>query len=597
MNQADRKYNRGTDMGTRGWLGPTLAIAGVLAFAGVLACVAAEARTWVQAASVSPAASPTQKSGGKMKPQVATDLAKRLARYRRVDMPFQSKGLTAREQQMVKTLVDAAGCLEDIYWRQVDPKALVLYKSLAGSQNPTDVMLRRLLFINGSRFDLIDDNHPFVGTEPMSPGRGFYPAGLTRAQVEAFVKANPDQKSAIYSPFTMIQGAPDDLRAVPYHVAFREFLEPAAQDLRKAAQLSEDAAFAHFLQLRADALLSDDYYASDLAWLDLKSPKVDVIFAPYEVYDDGLLGVKTSYGAAVLLRNEEESAKLEIYQKYIPQLQKALPIYPIDLPSKEGHTFPMEVMDAPYRAGDLLHGYQAVADNLPNDPRVHAEKGTKKIFFKNFMDARVNYIILPVAKRLMDPKQAALASGDGYLAATLMHEISHGLGPTYARVNGKNVDIREAIGPRYSALEEAKADVVGMFCLKWLADHGAVPKENLPGYYASYVAGILRSARFGVGEAHGAAEMMEFNFLSEKGGIKFDKTTSRYMIQDQMMSDSIGQLAHELLAMEATGDRSYAEGWFANFGVMKPELAAQLKKVQDIPVDIEPVFALAPPLR
>jgi hypothetical protein len=213
------------------------------------------------------------------------------------------------------------------------------------------------------------------------------------------------------------------------------------------------------------------------------------------------------------------------------------------------------------------------------------------------MDARVNYIILPIAKRLMDPAQAALASGNGYMASTLMHEISHGLGPTYARVNGKNVDIREAIGPRYSALEEAKADVVGMFCLKWLADHGAVPKENLPGYYASYVAGILRSARFGVGESHGAAEMMEFNFLSEKGGIKFDKTTSRYMIQDQMMSDSIGQLAHELLAMEATGDRSYAEGWFANFGVMKPELAAQLKKVQDIPVDIEPVFALAPPLR
>jgi len=532
-----------------------------------------------------------------MKPQVAADLAKRLARYRRVEMPFQSKGLTAREKQMVVTLVDAAGYLEDIYWRQVDPQALALYKSLANSQNSTDVMLRRLLFINGSRFDLIDDNQPFVGTEPMSPGRGFYPAGLTRAQMEAFVKAHPDQKRAIYSPSTVIQGTPDDLRAVPYHVAFREFLEPAAQDLRKAAQLSDDAAFAHFLQLRADALLSDDYYASDLAWLDLKNPKVDVIFAPYEVYDDGLLGVKTSYGAAVLLRNEEESGKLAVYQKYIPELQKALPIYPIDLPSKEGHTFPMEVMDAPYRAGDLLHGYQAVADNLPNDPRVQAEKGTKKIFFKNFMDARVNYIILPIAKRLMDPKQAALASGDGYLASTLMHEISHGLGPTYARVNGKNVDIREAIGPRYSALEEAKADVVGMYCLKWLVDHGAVPKENLEGYYASYVAGILRCARFGVGEAHGAAEMMEFNFLSEKGAIGLDKATSRYVIHYETMPDYIGQLAHELLAMEATGDRSYAEGWFAHYAVLRPPLAAQLKKVQDIPVDIEPVFALAPPLR
>ncbi len=529
--------------------------------------------------------------------QIAPDLAQRLARYQRVDMPFHSKGMKSRDRKMINKLVDACGYLDDIYWRQVDPQALELYKSLVGSTNPEDVMLRRFLFINGSRFDLIDDNHPFVGTQPIPPGRAFYPAGLTREQVEAYVKAHPDQKAAIYSPYTMIEGTPEALRAVPYRVAFHEFLEPAAKDLRDAAALSSDSAFAHFLQLRADALLSDDYYASDIAWLDLKNPRFDVIFAPYEVYEDGLLGVKTTYGGAVLVRNEEESAKVAVFQKYVPDLQKDLPIYPQDLPSKEGHTFPMEVVDAPYRSGDMLHGYQSVADNLPNDPRIQAEKGTKKMFFKNFMDARVNYVILPIAKRLMAPDQAALASGDGYLADTLAHEISHGLGPEYSRMSSGKVDIRVAMGPQYSALEEAKADVVGMYCLKWLVDHGALPKENLNGYYASYVAGILRSVRLGVAEAHGRAELMEFNFLVEKGGIKFDAASSHYVIQYGEMPGCIGMLAHELMAMEATGNRSHAKGWFQHYAVMSPVLSAELKKVEDIPVDIEPVFSFSPPLR
>src|SRR4029077_8117558 len=220
---------------------------------------------------------------------------------------------------------------------------------------------------------------------------------------------------------------------------------------------------ANFLRLRADALLDGDFFKSDLAWLDLKDPKFDVIFAPYETYDDSLLGVKATYGASVLVRNEEESSKLAVFQKYVADIQDALPLAPVDRPSKHGLETPMEVMDAPYRAGDLRHGYQAVADNLPNDPRVHEQKGSKKIFFKNFMDARVNSVILPLAKRVMRADQAAKASGEGYLAGTLMHEIAHGLGPAYARRGGKQVDIRESIGPVFSALEEAKADVVGMF--------------------------------------------------------------------------------------------------------------------------------------
>src|SRR5437667_4573994 len=233
--------------------------------------------------------------------------------------------------------------------------------------------------------------------------------------------------------------------------------------LREAAALSDDQAFAEFLRARADALLNDDYFKSDLLWMDLQDPKFDVIFAPYETYLDDVLGVKTSYGASVLVRNEAESRKLAVYQQYVPDIQDALPLTAADRPSKRGKASPMEVMDAPFRAGDLRHGYQAVADNLPNDPRIHEQKGSKKIFFKNFMDARVEYVVLPIAKKLMREDQAAKASGEGYLADVLLHEISHGLGPAFARRGGRQLDIREAIGPLYSGLEEAKADVVGMF--------------------------------------------------------------------------------------------------------------------------------------
>jgi hypothetical protein len=530
------------------------------------------------------------KRGAPANLKVAPDLEERLAKFRRVQMPFRTEGLSARDQQLVRKLVEACGYLESIYWRQSDPEAITLYQSLAASHNKRDVELRRYLWINASRFDLLDQNRPFVGSVPMPPGRGFYPPNLTRDQVEQYVKAHPEQKAAIYDQFAIVRWQQDNLEAVPYHVAFRAFLEPAAKALRAAAGLSSDAAFAKYLRLRADALLSDDYFASDLAWLELKNPKVDIIFAPYETYMDGLLGVKGSYGAAVMVRNERESQKLELFQKYVPEIQDALPLAAEDRPSKHGLQTPMEVMDTPFRAGDLTHGYQAVADNLPNDPRVHEQKGSKKLFFKNFMDARVNYVILPVARKLMEPAQAAKVSGDGYLQSTIMHEICHGLGPAYARTAAGKVDIREAIGPAFSGLEEAKADVTGMFALKWLVDHAALPKEKLQEYYASYVGGIFRTVRFGIAEAHGRAEMMEFNYLSERGAIRRNPG-GRYAIDFEKIPGALADLAKELLEIEATGDRARAESWFNKYDAMPEELKASLKAASDVPVDIDPVFS------
>ncbi len=299
------------------------------------------------AAAFSPAAGRPQSAAApsaSAKLYVVPDLAERVAKFKLVHMPFNSAGLSAREKAMVARLVDASGLLDCIYWRQSDPQGLKLYLSLADSKDPQDELLRRYLKINGSRFDLIDDDKPFVGTRPMPPGRGFY-RGISKAEtLENFVKNYPETKSSIFSAYTIVEtrvhlnsdesSVQFHLVAVPYHVEFKQFLEPMAADLRAAAKLSDDPAFAKFLRLRADALLTDDYYASDIAWLDLENPKFDVVFAPYEVYADSLLGVKTTYGASVMIRNDAESEKLALYQKYVPDLQEALPLPAADLPSK-----------------------------------------------------------------------------------------------------------------------------------------------------------------------------------------------------------------------------------------------------------------------
>ncbi len=507
----------------------------------------------------------------------------RLAKWKPVQMPFHSTGLSARERQMVEKLVEACRLLDAVYWRQSDIGGLALYKA---TRNAT---VKGLLGIMGSRWDLVDANHPFIGEAPMPPGRELYPHDLTSERVEKYVQQHPEDKNPIYDFYTAVKWRGDRLIGVPYHEEYAQFIQPMAKALREAAALSPDAAFANFLRLRADALLTDDYYQSDLAWLDLKDPKIDVIFAPYETYLDDLLGVKTSYGASVLIRNQEESRKLAIYQRYVPDIQDALPIDAADRPSKRGHLTPMEVMDAPYRAGDLRYGYQAVADNLPNDPRIHREKGTKKIFFKNFLDARVANVVLPIAKKLLRPDQATKASGEGYLACAILHEMAHGLGPAFARMDGKQVDIREAIGPAYSGLEEAKADVAGMFGMAWLLDRGALPKNRMEEYYASYVAGIFRTLRFGVGEAHGRAQIMEFNYLLEQRALSH--ADGRYVIDYSSIRAALARLAKELLEVEAGGDRARAEAWFAKYGGMPAELKTALAATSVIPVDIRPVFS------
>lgn len=528
--------------------------------------------------------------------------AERVARWKVIQVPYNKASLSVAEQQMVAKLADACHQLDEIYLRQSDLGGYMTYHTTQNSD------MLRLFSINGSRWDLLDRNQPFFGEETLIPGHELYPYGLKLSQIDQYLTVHPDQKEGIYNPWTVVRSAPldlpkslsqpviyntpDKLYTYPYHVAFAEWLKPMAEDLRAAAKLSPDPAFAKFLSLRADALLNDDYYASDLAWLTLKNPKVDVIFAPYETYLDDLLGVKTSYGAAILIRNDTESKKLAMYQEHEAAMQQALPIGPEDKPSKQAHASPMEIVDAPLRAGDLRYGYQAVADNLPNDPRVHEEKGSKKIFFKNFMDVRVNNVILPIAEKMLTPAQATDVSGEGYLTGTILHEISHGLGPAFAHVNGKQIRINEAIGPAYSGLEEAKADIAGLFLAKWLVDQKLIPAAELNVIYASAVAGQFRTLRFGTGEAHGRAEMMEFNYLVEQHAIS-QNADSRYTIDYAAMPGAIEKLATQLLTFEAKGDRSGAEEWFRKYDVMPEALTQALEPTAGIPVDVTPEFELA----
>jgi hypothetical protein len=532
--------------------------------------------------------------------------AERAAFWKSVPVPFNKAGLTAREQQMVAKLADACRLMDTLYWHQSDLGGWAMYHTTQSA------VLAKLFSINGSRWDLIDENFPVIGEQPVVPGRELYPFGLTRAGMEQYAAAHPDAKAALYSPWTVVRSAPLDLDpklsqpvvrgtpaklyTYPYHEAFAKWLKPMAEDLRAAAKLSPDAAFAHYLNLRADALLSDDYYASDIAWLDLKNPKVDLIFAPYETYLDGLLGVKTSYGGAILIRNDAESRKLAMYQQQEAAMQQALPIPAADKPSKEGQATPMEVVDAPLRAGDLRYGYQAVADNLPNDPRVHAEKGSKKMFFKNFMDLRVNNVILPIAGKMLVPEQTKDVSGEGYLTGVILHEISHGLGPAYAHIDGKQIAINEAIGPAYGGLEEAKADVTGIYLAKWLVDQKLLPASEMNGIYGSYVAGILRTLRFGTAEAHGRAMMMEFNYLLEHGALH-QGADGRYTVDYAAMPAAIAGISEALLMFEAHGDRAGVEAWYAKYDVMPASLTQALEATNGIPVDVTPEFELSQGVR
>jgi hypothetical protein len=546
----------------------------------------------------------TAPSGAHLK--LPADLARRIARWPTVEIPFRSRGLTPRQLKMIAKLVEAARQIDAIYWRQSDPYALTLAAQLKGSGAARDQQILRYLSINGGQYDLLDGLRSFINGDPAPAGRDFYSEGenpgatvdAARQSIQSYVEAHPESRAELFGPYTLVRPMGADLVGLPYRTLFRTQLMEAARDLRDAAALasaqSDDAAFAEFLRARADALLTDDYQASDRLWLTLKQPTIDLILAPCLPNLDPLFGVKTSFGAAILLRNgdgkDEESRQLELLQPYLAQIQQSLPLPAASRPELPPTT--LEIVDAPFRAGSLLHGYQTLSFTL-SDPQ-----GSRTIFFRDLIEARFQRVIPSVAHKLMDPSQSALPTAGSYFTTIVLQEIGRGLGPN---ADGK------AFGAIFPALEEAKADAAGMYSTAWLLDHGVLPREREHQLYACDLAEMLRALLPYAAQPEPAppsAPLAEFNYLFGQSAIvshagTLSRGTARvvFAFDFDRLPAAVAALNRELLEIEASGDRSRAEQWFARYATPSPALRAALESSLDLPVDIAPKFSWELPMK
>ena len=516
----------------------------------------------------------------------------RLARYAPAEMPFDARKLPDKDRQLLKHLLAASAQIDQIFWRQSYARAAEIRDSLRTKSDPLSKALYRLVMINGGPFDRLDEEKPFYGSEKLPPGAGYYPPDLTKKELEDYVAAHPDRKDALLSPYTVVKRKGKDLIAVPYHGEYARWIGPAAKELEAAAALSDNESFKRYLLSKAKALRNDDYFQADCDWIDLKDNPYELIFGPFETYEDGLMGIKASYEASVAIRDVQESERLATYITHLQELEDNLPYPEADRRKVAGLASPMVVVRDIGRAGDARVGYQAVATNLPNDPKVHEKKGTKKIFWKNMFEARVGKIILPISQELMIPEQAKQVSAQGVFENVMMHELAHALGPRYVRGTGEKDPVNLRLGDLASAIEEMKATVAGLVSMAWFFDHGVMPKETEAEHYASYLGSIFRAVRFGIGEAHGRAAIVELNFHREKGAIQRDAASGRWSVDPSKMRGSLRDLTAMALEIERAGDRAGAEALFAKYGTLPLDLAKDLEKVKSMPVEVEPIYRI-----
>ena len=380
--------------------------------------------------------------------------------------------------------------------------------------------------------------------------------------------------------------------AVPYSKEYAQWLQPAAELLREAAAKTSNASLAKFLKLRADAFGTDDYYASDMAWMDLDAP-VEVTIGPYETYEDALFGYKAAYESFVTVALPAESAKLERYKKRLPWLERNLPIPDSEKNLNRGTASPIRVVDEVYTGGEASSAVQTNAFNLPNDERVREAKGSKKVLLRNVMRAKYDQILVPIAERVLVPQDRQKVSFDAFLDETLHHELSHGLGPGKITVDSRKTEVRLELKELYSTLEEAKADVMGIYNILALIDEGEMPAELTEHLEPTYVAGLFRAARFGVEEAHGQGVVAQFNYLTAKGALEVD-SEGRFQAVSDKFPGAIRDLLHDMLTLQATGDYQGTAQFLDTYGKPSPELLAALAKLKDLPVDIRPELVSAP---
>ncbi|NMC71784.1 MAG: peptidase [Myxococcales bacterium] len=524
--------------------------------------------------------------------KVRPDVADRLARYAKVPLGSDLTRLGEAERAVLHELRKAADIMGELAFVQTWSGNPTLRDRLAKVSGPEWDPAKELFAKMGGPWDRQDDYLPFLGEMPHPKGSNFYPEDLTVEEFESWMAAHPDQAAAFKGFFTVIRREGGGLVAVPYAEAYKPQLEQAAQILRDAAAKLPAERFATlqaYLRARADAFLSNDYYESDLAWLDLDGP-LEVVLGPYETYDDGLFGYKASFEAFLCVVDPAESEKLAKYTGEVAWLESRLPIPDEHKNPNRGSTVPIQVVDQVYAAGQA--GVMTIAFNLPNDERVREAKGFKNVLMRNVMLAKYDAILVPIAERVLPPEMAMSLSPEAFVDFVLFHEISHGLGPGKIRKNGAETEVRAELRELYPTLEEAKADILSLYNQQQLAEKGVMDAALLRTVPQTFVAGIFRTARFGISEAHGQGVLLQVNYLMEKGGIAVTEDGKFTPVADRFWP-AVRDLAHDLLMIQATGDYEAGKAFVERYGRQVPP--AMLPLIESLgaglPVDITPIYA------
>jgi hypothetical protein len=530
------------------------------------------------------------------KPAGDTELAKKIARFAPTTLTADVSKLTPKDRQALDKIIAAAKLLDPLFLRQVWSGNDALEKKLLADKTAAGRERLHYFYINDGPWSRLDNNEPFIEGVPKEkpPQANYYPDDMTKDEFNAWVQtlSDTDKQKATGFFWLIRRGADRKLTTVPYSQAYRDYLEPAARLLREAASLTSNATLRDFLNKRAAAFGSDDYYDSDVAWMDLDSP-IDVTIGPYETYEDELFSYKAAFESYITIRDDAETAKLAKFSGHLQELENNLPIDPRYRNPKLGAASPIRVVNEVFGSGEGNSGVQTAAFNLPNDERVVKEKGSKRVMLKNVQDAKFNKTLIPISRVVLDPADQSALSFDSFFTHILCHELMHGLGPHNITVNGQETTVRKQLKELYSAIEEAKADMTGLWALQYMIDHAIIDKGMERTLYTTYLASMFRSVRFGIAEAHGRGVAMQFNYLTDEGAIRYNEAKGTFSVEPAKIKDGVRKLTHDLLTLEAEGSYETAKSMLDKYAVITPSMQQALDKLKNVPVDIEPQFPLA----